>query len=120
MVEGGAELVELLLRDALAVAGQDLVLDLVDGPVDGGDELLPSDPEGLHGVLRVSVLEDEGLLDLLVDALQLLEVRLELVHRLLVLAQPAKLLFQGTLKKVEIRRLKRLVTLTRSSTEDVG
>ena len=30
MVEGGAELVELLLSDALAVAGQDLVLHLVD------------------------------------------------------------------------------------------
>jgi hypothetical protein len=31
VVEGGAELVELLLRDALAVPGQDLVLNLVDG-----------------------------------------------------------------------------------------
>ena len=30
VVEGGAELVELLLSDALAVAGQDLVLHLVD------------------------------------------------------------------------------------------
>ena len=30
MVEGCAELVELLLSDALAVAGQDLVLHLVD------------------------------------------------------------------------------------------
>ena len=75
-----------------------LVLDLVDGPVDGGDELLPADPEGLHGVLRVAVLEDEGLLDLLVDALQLLQVRLELVHRLLVLPQTTQLLLQRTLK----------------------
>ena len=32
MVEGGPELVELLLRDALAVPGQDLVLNLVDRP----------------------------------------------------------------------------------------
>ena len=69
-----------------------LVFDLVDGSVDGGDELFPSDPEGLHGVLRVSVLEDERLLDLLVDALQLLQVRLELVHRLLVLTQSTQLL----------------------------
>ena len=30
VVEGGAELIELLLSDALAVAGQDLVLHLVD------------------------------------------------------------------------------------------
>ena len=67
-------------------------------PVDGGDQLLPSDSEGLHGVLRVSVLEDERLLDLLVDALQLLQVRLELVHRLLVLAQPTQLLLQRTLQ----------------------
>ena len=75
-----------------------LVLDLVDGPVDGGDELLPADPESLHGVLRVAVLEDEGLLDLLVDALQLLQVRLELVHRLLVLTQTTQLLLQRTLQ----------------------
>jgi len=34
VVEAGAELVELLLGDALAVSGQDLVLNLVDGPVD--------------------------------------------------------------------------------------
>ena len=32
VVEGGAELVELLLRDSLAVPGKDLVLHLVDGP----------------------------------------------------------------------------------------
>ena len=32
MVEGGAELVQLLLGDALAVTGQDLVLNLIDGP----------------------------------------------------------------------------------------
>ena len=68
-------------------------------PVDGGDELLPPDPEGLHGVLGVSVLEDEALLDLLVDPLQLLEVRLELVDGLLVLAEPGKLVLKGTLEK---------------------
>ena len=32
VVEAGPELVELLLGDALAVPGQDLVLHLVDGP----------------------------------------------------------------------------------------
>jgi hypothetical protein len=31
VVEGGPELVELLLGDSLAVPGQDLVLNLVDG-----------------------------------------------------------------------------------------
>ncbi len=86
MIEGRAELVELLLRDALGVAGQDLVLDLVDGSVDRSDKLFPTDTEGFHGVLAVPVLEDEGLLDLLVDPLQFFEVRLELVDSLFVLA----------------------------------
>ena len=35
MVEAGSELVELLLGDALAVTGQDLVLNLVDGSTSG-------------------------------------------------------------------------------------
>ena len=38
MVEGGAELVQLLLGDALAVTGQNLVLNLVDRPVHWGEE----------------------------------------------------------------------------------
>lgn len=42
MVEGGPELVELFLADALGVAGQDLVLHLVDGSGDGGEQLLPA------------------------------------------------------------------------------
>ncbi len=53
----------LLLRDALRVSGQDLVLHLVDGPVDGGDELLPADTKSLHGVLAVPVFEHERLLE---------------------------------------------------------
>ena len=36
MVEGGAELVQLLLGDALAVTGQNLVLNLIDRPVHWG------------------------------------------------------------------------------------
>lgn len=42
MVEGGPELVELFLADALGVAGQDLVLHLVDGSGNGGEQLLPA------------------------------------------------------------------------------
>ena len=54
VVEGAAELCELLLGDALGVPGQDLVLHLVDGAVDRGEELLPSNAQGFHGELRVS------------------------------------------------------------------
>ena len=53
VVEGGAEFIELLLADALGVSGQDLVLHLVDGAVDGSEELLPPITQGLHGVLGV-------------------------------------------------------------------
>lgn len=42
VVEGGPELVELLLADALGVSRQDLVLNFVDGASDGGEELLPA------------------------------------------------------------------------------
>ena len=48
MVEGGSELVELLLADALGVAGQDLVLHLVDGSGDGGEQLLPAHADVLQ------------------------------------------------------------------------
>ena len=36
VVEGGPELIHLLLADALGIPGQDLVLHLIDGPGDGG------------------------------------------------------------------------------------
>lgn len=42
VVEGGSELIELLLADALGITGQDLVLNLVNGAGDGGEELLPA------------------------------------------------------------------------------
>merc|ERR1719420_1903970 len=58
---------------------------------------LPPNPEGLHGVLGVSVLEHEALLDLLVDPLQLLEVGLELIDSLFVFTESAELLLQGSL-----------------------
>ena len=48
VVEGGSELVELLLADALGVAGQDLVLHLVDGSGDGGEQLLPAHADVLQ------------------------------------------------------------------------
>lgn len=47
MVEGRPELLHLLLADALGVAGEDLVLDLVDGAGDGGEQLLPAHPDVL-------------------------------------------------------------------------
>lgn len=42
VVEGGPVLNELLLADALGVTCQDLVLHLVDGSGDGGQQLLPA------------------------------------------------------------------------------
>jgi len=44
--------VELLLADALGVTSQDLVLDLVDGPGDGGEQLLPAHTQVLGGGVR--------------------------------------------------------------------
>ena len=57
MVERCSEFVELLLSDAFGVSGQDLVFDFINGPIDGGDQLFPSNTESFHGVLSVSVLE---------------------------------------------------------------
>lgn len=42
VVEGSPVLDELLLADALGITRQDLVLDLVDGSGDGGQQLLPT------------------------------------------------------------------------------
>lgn len=55
MVEGGPELVQLLLADALGVSCQDLVLNFVDGASDGGEELLPAHADVL-GRRRFSVI----------------------------------------------------------------
>ena len=82
----------------LWISGEDLVFNLVDGSVDRGDQLLPSYPEGLHGILGISVLENERFLNLLVDSFQFFQVRLELVNSLLVFTQPRQLVFQGSLK----------------------
>ena len=49
MSEGRAELIHLLLADALGVAGQDLGLDLVDGSGNGGEEQLPAHTDVLAG-----------------------------------------------------------------------
>lgn len=48
VVEGSPELVQLLLADAFGVSRQDLVLDLVDGAGDGGEELLPAHTDVLR------------------------------------------------------------------------
>lgn len=49
VVEGGPELIHLLLADALGISGQDLILHFVDGPGDGGEELLPAHTDMLGG-----------------------------------------------------------------------
>lgn len=53
MVEGGAELAELFLADALRVPSEDLVLHFVDGAVDGSQQLLPTHTQRFHCVLGV-------------------------------------------------------------------
>jgi hypothetical protein len=62
VVEGGAEFVELLLAQALGISGQYLVLDLIDGAGNGGEQLLPahtnvleSERQGSQGVARSRV-----------------------------------------------------------------
>ena len=55
MVEGGPELVQLLLADALGISRQDLVLDFIDGASDGGEELLPANADVL-GRRRLGVI----------------------------------------------------------------
>lgn len=47
VVERGSELLHLLLADAFGIPGQDLGLDLVDGPCDGREEQLPPDADML-------------------------------------------------------------------------
>lgn len=49
VVEGGSELVHLLLGDALGVSRQDLRLHLVDGSGDGRQQQLPSNTNVLPG-----------------------------------------------------------------------
>ena len=92
VVEGRPELLHLLLADALGVAGEDLVLDLVDGAGDGGEQLLPAHADVLHGVL---VVEDEGLLDELVLLLEQVQVGLVVHNAALILLQVAQLVLQG-------------------------
>lgn len=49
MAEGGTVLSDLVLRKTLGVADQDLVLSLVQGTVDGGNELGPAGTQSLGG-----------------------------------------------------------------------
>lgn len=50
VVERGSELIKLLLADAFGVAGQDLVLHLVDGTCDSGEQLLPAHTNVLENI----------------------------------------------------------------------
>jgi len=100
VVERHPELIHLLLADALRVPRQDLVLHLVRVLRDAHAQLLPPDPDRLHRVLRVPVLEDHRLLDLLVDVLHLVNVRLKPDQRLLHLLE----LLQLTLQTGHVQR----------------
>lgn len=48
VVEGSPKLIELLLADAFRVTGQNLVLHLIDGSGDGGEQLLPTHTDVLQ------------------------------------------------------------------------
>ena len=55
----------LFLGETLGVSDKDLVLGLVEGPVDGGKHLSPAGPQALHGELTVGVVENQGSLNFL-------------------------------------------------------
>ena len=60
MIEGLPVLRNLLLGKSLGVSDEYLVLSLIESPVDGGNELAPAGTEGLHGILTVRVVKDQG------------------------------------------------------------
>ncbi len=53
VVERGSELIHLFLANAFGVTGQNLVLDLIDGASDGGEELLPTHTDVLEEEKRL-------------------------------------------------------------------
>lgn len=65
MIERLPVLCDLLLGEALGVSDEDLVLGLVEGPVDGCYQLAPASSKTLHGVLTVGVVKDESCLNFL-------------------------------------------------------
>lgn len=48
VVERGPEFVHLFLADAFGIPGQDLVLHFIDGPGNGGEQLLPAHTDMLR------------------------------------------------------------------------
>jgi hypothetical protein len=116
VIERRPELVELLLRDAFGVAGEDLILHFVDVAIDGGQQLFPTDAQSFHCVLGVSetthsqnehpstllsvlpVFKDHAFLYGLVDLLELLDVRLVSVHALFVFFEAVQLVFESTVE----------------------
>ena len=79
------------------VTGQDLVLNLVDVAVDGGEKLFPAYSQRFHCVLSVTVLEHHRFLNALIELLQFLHVGFVSVHVLLVFLQTDQLIFQSAL-----------------------
>lgn len=47
VIEGGPEFLHLLLADPFGIPGQDLILHLIDGAGNGGEQLFPSNPDVL-------------------------------------------------------------------------
>lgn len=52
VVERGAEFVHLFLADAFGIPGQDLVLHFIDGPGNGGEQLLPAHTDMLEARIK--------------------------------------------------------------------
>lgn len=98
MIETGPELRQLFLRDALGVAGQNLVLHLVDVAVDRCEQLFPADAQRFHCVLRVAILEDHRLLHGLVNLFQFFDVWLVGVNGLFVFPETVQLILQRPLQ----------------------
>ena len=62
MAERLPELGQLFLTETFRVSDEDLVLSLIEGPLDGGDHLSPASTKGIHGVFTVGVVKDQGCL----------------------------------------------------------
>lgn len=64
------ELLHLFLANTLDISGEDIVFHLVDGAVNGEEQLLPDHMDMLHCVVGVLVAKDEGLLNEMVPLFQ--------------------------------------------------
>ena len=63
MVERLSEFCNLFFTQTLRVSDEDLVLSLVEGPVDGSHHLSPAGTQSIHGILTVGVVKDQSCFD---------------------------------------------------------